>query len=181
MPFWPNPRQLSQSSHKVFRSYRVRRPRREVERERRLPLSSNAAALTTHALNSQDNAYEPGFGLTVLKHLDLVALAVALPVFLVGGFAMAAYGIVALAWCLQRFIEHVGRRQAVKTGDRRAAIAVIGGVMIGRIWLLGLAVLGAGLIDHPTGLAAGILAVVLFTVHFMTLFIVKPLEEAARR
>ena len=45
---------------------------------------------------------------------------------------------------------------------------------------VGLMVLAAGVIEREAGLTAGILAVVVFTVYFATLFIVKPLEEARR-
>jgi uncharacterized membrane protein YfcA len=53
--------------------------------------------------------------------------------------------------------------------------------MVARIWLLALSVLAAGLIEREAGVAGGLLAAVLFTTFFVTLLIVKPLEEAARR
>jgi len=137
--------------------------------------------LTTHALDTSDAAHRSDTGLTVLKHLDLGVLAIALPVFLVGGFPMVAYGIVAVAWVAQRLLQSYATARAVETGDRRAAIGVIGGMMVARIWLIGLCVLAAGLIEREAGVAAGLLAVSLFTTFFVTLLIVKPLEEAARR
>ena len=94
---------------------------------------------------------------------------------------MVAYAIVAVVWIAQRLLQSFAAARAVETGDRRAAIGVIGGMMVARIWLLGLGVLGAGLIEREAGVAAGLLAVALFTTFFITLLIVKPLEEAARR
>jgi hypothetical protein len=137
--------------------------------------------LTTHALDTSDAAQQSGTGLTVLKNLDLGVLVLALPVFLVGGFPMVAYAILAVAWVAQRLLQRFATARAVETGDRRAAIGVIGGMMVARIWLLGLSVLAAGLIEREAGVAAGLLAVALFTTFFVTLLIVKPLEEAARR
>ena len=137
--------------------------------------------MTTHALDTSDAVHQSGTGLTVLKNLDLGVLAVALPVFLVGGFPMVAYAILAAAWIAQRLLQRFAAAKAVETGDRRAAIGVIGGMMVARIWLLGLSVLGAGLIEREAGVAAGLLAVALFTTFFVTLLIVKPLEDAARR
>ncbi len=54
--------------------------------------------------------------------------------------------------------------------------------MVARIWLLGLAVLGRRA-DRARGRRSppAVLAVALFTIFFVTLLIVKPLEEAARR
>jgi hypothetical protein len=137
--------------------------------------------LTTHALDTTTPSNQPGTGLTVLKNLDFGVLALALPVFIVGGFPIVAYAIVATAWVAQRLLQNFASAKAVETGDRRAAIGVIGGVMVARIWLLGLSVLAAGLIEREAGVAAGLLAVALFTTFFVTLLIVKPLEEAARR
>jgi hypothetical protein len=137
--------------------------------------------LTTHALDTSDAAHQSDTGLTVLKNLDLGVLVLALPVFLVGGFPMVAYAILAVAWVAQRLLQRFATARAVETGDRRAAIGVIGGMMVARIWLLGLSVLAAGLIEREAGVAAGLLAVALFTTFFVTLLIVKPLEEAARR
>jgi hypothetical protein len=137
--------------------------------------------LTTHALDNSAPSRQPGTGLTVLKNLDLGVLALALPFFLLGDFPMVAYAIVAGVWLAQRWLQSFAAARAVETGDRRAAIGVIGGMMVARIWLLGLGVLGAGLIDREAGVAAGLLAVALFTTFFVTLLIVKPLEEAAAR
>ena len=137
--------------------------------------------MTTHALDTSDAAHQPGTGLTVLKHLDFGVLALALPVFLLAGFPLLAFAIIAVAWVAQRLLAGYATARAVQTGDRRAAIGVIGGMMVARIWLLGLSVLAAGLIEREAGVAAGLLAVVLFTTFFVTLLIVKPLEEAARR
>ena len=137
--------------------------------------------MTTHALDKPQHDARPGAGLTVLRYLDVGVLALALPAFLVGGFPMAAYAIVAVVWIAQRLLQSFAAARAVETGDRRAAIGVIGGMMVARIWLLGLSVLAAGLIERDAGVAAGLLAVALFTTFFVTLLIVKPLEEAARR
>lgn len=119
-------------------------------------------------------------GLTILRHLDLAVLAIALPVFLIAGFPLLGYAVVALAWLLQRGIQAYAERRALASGDRKAAIGVIAGTMMARLWLLGLSVLGAGLADREAGLAAAVLAFSLFTIAFSTLLIVKPLEDARR-
>ena len=120
-------------------------------------------------------------GLTVLRNLDLALLALALPMFIVAGWPLLGYCATAAAWLVQRAIQAYATKRAIATGDRRAAMGVIAGSMVGRLWLVGLAVLGAGLVEREAGLAAAVLAVVLFTVFFSTTLVVKPLEEAARR
>lgn len=116
--------------------------------------------------------------LAVLRYLDLPVLVVALPVFLLTGSPLVGYAAVAAAWLLQRGIQVLARRRAVATGDRRAAIGVLAGSMVARLWLLALAVLCAGLVEREAGVAAGVLAAVLFTIFFATLLIVTPLEQA---
>ena len=107
-------------------------------------------------------------------------LALALPVFLMGGFPLVAYAIVAVAWIAQRLLQSFATRPRGRDGrqarrDRRAR------GHDGRPHLAaGLSVLAAGLIEREAGVAAGLLAVALFTTFFVTLLIVKPLEEAAR-
>ena len=111
--------------------------------------------MTTHALDTSDAAHQSATGLTVLKNLDFGILAGALPVFLAGGFPIVAYAFVPAAWVAQRLLQRFAAARAAATGDRRAAIGVIGGVMIARIWLLGLSVLAAGLIEREAGCGGG--------------------------
>ncbi len=119
-------------------------------------------------------------GLTILRYLDIGVLVAALPVFVLADLPMLGYAATAAAWLAQRGVQVLAGRRAVATGDRRAAIGVLGATMMARLWLVGLSVLGAGLVDRHAGLAAAVFAAVLFTVFFLTLLIVKPLEEARR-
>ena len=119
-------------------------------------------------------------GLQILRHLDLIALAAALPVFLAADLPMLGYAAAGAAWLAQRGIQAFANRRAVTSGDRRAAVGILAGSLFGRLWLVCLAVLGAGLAEREAGLSAGILAATLFTVFFCTLLIVKPIEEARR-
>jgi hypothetical protein len=118
--------------------------------------------------------------LTLLRCSDLLVLALALPVFLFAGLPLIGYAGTAAAWLLQRGVSAFATRKAIETGDRRAAMGVIAGTMVARLWITGLAILLVGLIEREAGLAAALLAAVLFTVSFSTLLIVKPLEEAQR-
>jgi hypothetical protein len=134
--------------------------------------------LTAHAVATPEGSGEAGFVLTLLRCLDLLVLALALPLFLIAGLPLIGYAFVAVAWVAQRAVNAFATRRAVATGDRRAAMGVMAGTMVARLWLVGLCVLGAGLVEREAGLAAAVLAAVLFTISFSTLLIVKPLEEA---
>lgn len=136
--------------------------------------------MSTHALDTTRAQTEAGIGLAILRYLDLAVLALALPVFLLVGLPMIGYGAVAAAWLLQRAIQVLARRRAAASGDRRAAIGVLAGTMVARLWLLALSVLCAGLLEREAGVAAGVFATVLFTVAFSTLLIVTPIEQARR-
>ena len=136
--------------------------------------------MSTHALETTEADSETGIGLTVLRYLDLGVLVAALPVFVLADFPILGYAATAAAWLAQRGIQVLAGRRAAATGDRRAAIGVLGATMMARLWLVGLSVLAAGLVERETGLAAAVFAAVLFTVFFLTLLIVKPLEGAGR-
>ena len=136
--------------------------------------------MSTHAVETTEAPREAGIGLQILRYLDLAALVVALPVFLVAGLPMLGYGAVAASWLAQRAIQALAYRRAVHSRDRRAAIGVLAGSLFGRLWLVSLSVLGAGLVEREAGLAAGLLAVTLFTIFFCTLLIVKPIEESRK-
>jgi len=52
------------------------------------------------------------------------------------------------------------------SGDRRAAMGILGASTLGRVWLIALAVLIVGLVEREAGLAAALLSAALFTLYF---------------
>jgi hypothetical protein len=108
----------------------------------------------------------------LLRQLDLLLLAAALPVFLIAGLPMLAYGVVAVVWLVIRGLELVVARRtqgALAAGDRRTAMGLTAASSLGRAWLILLAVLLVGLTaDRDTGLAAAVLALGVFSIHFAT-------------
>lgn len=103
------------------------------------------------------------------KYVDLAVLAAALAVFLLGGLPMLGFAVGAGAWLAQRGIQVLaGRRAAAElaAGRRQRAMGTIAATTLGRVWLMALAVLLAGLADREAGLASGILLAALFTVSF---------------
>jgi hypothetical protein len=102
--------------------------------------------------------------LTLPRYLDLLVLALALPVFVLVGAPLLGYAGVALAWVCQRQIVAVAKRRALATGDRGAVMRAVGWSMIVRLALVTSSVVVVGIVDRSAGLAAALLAAVLFTV-----------------
>ena len=132
--------------------------------------------MSSHALATTD----PSIGLRILRNLDLIVLAVALPVFVAGELPLLGWAAATVAWVASRLVQAFAERRAAASGDRRVAMGARAATLMGRLYLVGLTVLAAGIVEREAGLAAGILSVLVFTVYFATLFIVKPLEEAGR-
>jgi hypothetical protein len=132
--------------------------------------------LSTHALST---SRKPS-GLQILRNLDLLVLAIALPVFIGGGFSLLGWAAATGAWVASRVLQTFAERRAVESGKRQVALGARAAVLIGRLYLVGLTILAAGIADRAAGLAAGLLSVLVFTIYFATLFVVKPLEEAGR-
>jgi hypothetical protein len=105
----------------------------------------------------------------LLRYLDLVLLVLALPVFIAADFPMAGYLAVAGIWIVMYGIELLSNRAiegAVARRDRKAAMGWLGATGLARAWIVALGVLIIGLTaGKDAGLAAAVLAVILFTVH----------------
>jgi len=104
------------------------------------------------------------------KYVDLLLLAVALAVFLLGGLPLLGYAVGAVAWLAQRGIQVVATKRSqaeLKAGNRQKAMGIVAATTLGRVWLMATAVLVVGLVaEREAGLAAGVLLVALFTVSF---------------
>ena len=109
--------------------------------------------------------------LRMLRYLDLVVLALALPVFLAAGLPLLGWAGIAAVWVLHRAAHAGFLRRAEASGNPRSAVGLMSVSLIGRVWLLALAVLAIGLIDRDAGLPAALLTAVVFQVWF-TAFIV---------
>ena len=111
-----------------------------------------------------------------LRYLDLVLLAIALPVFLAAGLPMLGYAAGAVAWLLQRGLQLWLNRRAAAADDPRTVVGIAAGSMIGRGWLVALTIFAAGLSDEDAGLAAAVLVIVLSTAYFTVSMIMRPFQ-----
>jgi hypothetical protein len=103
------------------------------------------------------------------KYVDLLALLVALAVFLLGGFPLLGFAVAAAVWLLQRGIQVLAQRrmkQELAAGNRQKAMGFVAGSTLGRVWLMATAVLLVGIAERESGLAAAVLLLALFTISF---------------
>jgi len=104
------------------------------------------------------------------KYADLVVLLAALAVFVLADLPMIGYAATAAVWLAQRGIQVLAARRAqseLAAGERQRAMGIVAATTLGRVWLIATVVLVTGLLaDREDGLAAALLAVVLFTVSF---------------
>jgi hypothetical protein len=104
------------------------------------------------------------------KYADLVVLLAALAVFVLAELPMIGYVATAAVWLAQRGIQVLAARRAqseLAAGERQRAMGIVAATTLGRVWLIATVVLVTGLLaDREDGLAAALLAVVLFTVSF---------------
>jgi hypothetical protein len=116
--------------------------------------------------------------MTLLKFIDLVLLALALPVFLVAGLPILGWVTGAVVWLMWRGIGMYAERRAAEQEDPRRMVGITAGSMVGRGWLLGLILIAVGLAaGDDVGLSAAVLAIVLFTVSFTVKLIMRPFEQ----
>jgi hypothetical protein len=111
-----------------------------------------------------------------VRYLDLVLLALALPIFLAAGLPMLGYAAAAVAWLAQRALQMWLNRRAAASDDPRTVVGIAAGSMIGRGWLVALTIFAAGLSDEDAGLAAAVLVIVLFTAYFTVSMIMRPFQ-----
>ena len=103
------------------------------------------------------------------KYVDLIALAAALAIFLLGGFPLLGYAVAAAAWLAQRGVQVLAQRRMkaeLIAGNRQKAMGVIAGSTLGRVWLMATCVLLVGIAERESGLAAAVLLAALFTISF---------------
>jgi hypothetical protein len=110
----------------------------------------------------------------MVRNLDIIALVIALPVFVAADAPLVGYAAAAAAWIVGRIVMELAdrrRKQALRERNRNAALGVTAFATMGRVWLLAGAILLVGLVgDREDGLAAAILGAILVTFHLASQF-----------
>ena len=117
----------------------------------------------------------------LVRWLDLVVLALALPLFLATGLPLLGWGAAAGIWLLQRGVQALISRRARASDDPRAGTALLALSMITRVWLIALAVFAAGMVEREAGLSAAVLSIALVTSYLTATMIAGPFAAPGAR
>ncbi len=112
--------------------------------------------------------------MVTLRYLDVCLVLATAPFVLVAGLPVLGYVVGACAWLLTRAGTAYVHAQAHRVGDAkvRAGLQVAG--MMGRIWIVALAVILAKYVGgKDDGIMAAALVLAAFTVYFVMSFITR--------
>ena len=120
---------------------------------------------------------EPG-AIALVSYLDVVLVVLAAPIMLLIGVSAVGYAAGAGAWLGLR-LAGIGVERAADAAEPRAQISIRMGYMLGRLFLLALAVILARRDGgQDAGLAALVVVVVAFTVQLATSAVSRPRRRA---
>lgn len=136
--------------------------------------------MTAHAVATPEGSGETGSNLLLLRCLDLLALALALPLFLVAGWPIVGWAVVTAAWLAQRFAVATIKRRALATGNRQVVMKAIAWSMMIRLATVTASVAAVGIADRSAGLPAAVLAAALFSIA-LGMQVSNPTPAEARR
>lgn len=112
------------------------------------------------------------------RNVDLLVLALALPIFLVAGFPILGWVGGAGIWLLQRLVRTLLEERARRAEDPRAIVGLTAGSMVARGWLAALLLMGLyALTDAETALAASVLFLLVFTFFLTMNMAMRPLDK----
>jgi hypothetical protein len=103
----------------------------------------------------------------VLRYLDVCLVLATAPFVIAAGMPLAGYLLGTAAWLLTRLGAATLQMRALRLGDPRTRAGLQVGVMLGRVWIVALAVLLARYVGgRDDGIMAAVLVLAAFTVHF---------------
>ncbi|HYM56736.1 MAG TPA: hypothetical protein VES79_02130 [Solirubrobacteraceae bacterium] len=126
--------------------------------------------------------HDPEIGLSdpmaPVRYLDLLLVAMALPFVLIASLPLLGYAVGAASWTLQRVAAVAIERRASASSDVRRQLGLNLASMLGRAWIVGLAILTVGIVgEREDGLTAAVLVLAAFTVYFAMSLVLRPLEK----
>ena len=131
-------------------------------------------ALSTHAIDTPSTSR----GMRIARNVDLILLALALPVFLALGLPFLGWATAAAAWVGQRLVRDFLNARARRAEDPREMVGYLAGSMIARGWLCALLIFGVGIAtEDDVGLSAAVLFVMTFTLYLSVSMITRPFDR----
>jgi hypothetical protein len=120
--------------------------------------------------------------MALLRYLDVCLVLATAPFVPLAGLPLLGYLIAAVAWLLTRLGTTFLQERAMRIGDHKARAGVQVAGMMGRIWIVALAILLARFAgSKDDGVMAAVLMLAAFTVYFvMSFFTRHPLQGGPR-
>jgi len=116
--------------------------------------------------------------LAFVRYLDVALVILAAPFVIIAGGPVLGYVVGGAAWIFTRVVGVFVERYA-RTRDVKAQLAINFGLLMGRVWVVGIAILVVGrTADRADGLMAALTALVAFTVYLATNLILRPSERS---
>jgi hypothetical protein len=117
----------------------------------------------------------------VLRYLDVCLVLATAPFVLIAGMPLLGYLVGACAWLLTRAGTVWMHEQALRAGDPKLKAGLQVGGMMGRIWIVALAVILARYVGGKgDGIMAAALVLAAFTVYFALSFVTRGSELQGR-
>jgi hypothetical protein len=109
-----------------------------------------------------------------LRYLDVCLVAATAPFVLIGGLPLFGYLVGAAAWLLTRLGTVYVQERALRVGDAKVRAGMQVGSMMGRIWIVVLAILLARFVGgKDDGIMCAALLLGAFTVYFVMSFFTR--------
>ncbi len=104
---------------------------------------------------------------TLLRFPDILALTIALPVFIAADFAVVGWVVAAVAWLASSALIIFMQLRAARATEARHQVGLVVGGSLARAWIAAAGILIAYLIGgDDAGLACALLLILLFTIYF---------------
>jgi hypothetical protein len=110
----------------------------------------------------------------LLRYLDVCLVLATAPFVLIAGLPLFGYLVAAVAWLLTRLGTTFIQERALRVGDAKVRAGMQVGSMMGRIWIVVLAILLARFVGgKDDGIMAAALLLGAFTVYFVMSFFTR--------
>jgi hypothetical protein len=127
-------------------------------------------------------AYTGSDTVTVMRYLDALLVLATAPFVVAAGLPVFGYLVAASAWLLTRVAAEALHARAMRSGDPRVRAGLAVGVMMGRVWVIVLAVLLARYAGgKDDGVMAAVLVLAAFTVYFMMTLVGRGWRDLERK
>jgi hypothetical protein len=120
--------------------------------------------------------------MTVVRYLDVLLVLATAPFVVAAGLPVFGYLVAAGAWLLTRIAADTLHARALRSSDPRVRAGLAVGVMMGRVWVIVLAVLLARYAgSRDDGVMAAVLVLAAFTVYFMLTLVGRGWRDLERK